>query len=71
MSNTILKPRGVYWRDLSNAEKDEIRLQIKNVEFDPNYVNYRWYKTSFNKWIICNAFSVPMKTSKNIYTRLD
>ena len=64
MSNTILKPKGVLWRDLSNAEVAEIRLQIPKIEQDPSYTDYRFYRTQFNKWIICNIWSVPMKTAK-------
>jgi hypothetical protein len=71
MNNTVLKPKGMFWRDLSNAEKEEIRNQITNVEHDPNYVNYKWYRTTFNRWIICNAFAVPMKTNKNIYSKVE
>lgn len=67
MSNTILKPRGVYWRDLSNAEVEEIRQQIKNIERDPNYTEYRYYRTQYNKWIICNAMTVPMKLKKSVW----
>jgi hypothetical protein len=67
MSNTILKPRGVLWRDLSNAEKQEIREQIKNIEHDPSYSDYKYYRTQFNKWIICNIWTVPMKTAKVIF----
>jgi hypothetical protein len=59
--STALKPKGVYWRDLSQAEKDEITLQIPKIQYDPNYVNYRYYKSAKYKWIICNAFTVPMK----------
>jgi hypothetical protein len=67
MSTARLIPKGVLWRDLSAAEKDEIQLQIKNIQFDPNYVNYRYYKTRFHKWIICNAMTVPMQLKKSIW----
>jgi hypothetical protein len=65
-NNTLIKPKGVYWNELSNAEKTDIKNQLKFIERDPNYTTYRYYKTRFHKWIICNAFSVPMKTSKAI-----
>ena len=66
-NNTLLKPKGVYWRDLSNAEIAEIREQIKNIERDPCFTDYRYYRTQYNKWIITNAMSVPMKTSKAVF----
>lgn len=65
---TLIKPKGVTWSNLSNAEKDEIRNQIKNIERDPNIYIYRFYKTQFHKWIIPNAMAVPMKTSKAIWS---
>ena len=67
MSNTILKPKGVFWRDLSEAEQIEVGNQIKNITSDPNYVLYRYYKTTFGKWIICNAFAVPMALKKSVW----
>lgn len=67
MSTANLKPKGVFWRDLSNAEVEEIREQIKNIEHDPNYTNYRYYRTQFHKWIICNAMTVPMNLKKSIW----
>ena len=67
MSTANLKPKGVFWRDLSNYEQQEIISQIKNICFDPNYVNYRYYKTYFHKWIICNAMTVPMQLKKSIW----
>jgi len=67
MSKTILKPRGVHWRDLSNAEVAEIRLQIPLIERDPSYTEYKFYRTRYNKWIICNAMTVPMRTSKVVW----
>ena len=71
MSNTLLKARGTIWRDLSNAEKKEIKTQIKNIEYDPNYVNYRFYKSPYHKWIILNANCLPMKTSKSVWLNAD
>jgi hypothetical protein len=64
---SIIKSKGVYWRDLSNAEVAEIRLQIKNIERDPSYTEYRYYRTQYNKWIICNAMTVPMRTAKAVF----
>ena len=67
MNKTLLKPRGVYWRDLSVFEKIEISDQIKNITTDPSYTDYRYYKTNYQKWIICNAMTVPMKTAKAVF----
>ena len=66
---TLLKPRGVLWSELSNTEREEINLQIKNIMSDPNYVNYRYYRTQFHKWIICNAMTIPMKLKTNIWNK--
>lgn len=65
MTNANLKPKGVFWRDLSEAEKREIQEQLPKICFDSNYTNYRYYKTQFYKWIICNAMTVPMKLKKS------
>ena len=67
MSTAMLKPRGVYWRDLSKAEKEEIHIQIPLIQIDPSYSDYRYYRTQYHKWIICNAMAVPMKTSKAVW----
>jgi hypothetical protein len=64
---TLLKPKGVYWRDLSDAEKEEVRLQIENIERDPSYSYYRFYRTQYNKWIICNAMTVPMNSKTTLW----
>lgn len=69
MNTATLKPRGVTWSNLSKAEKEEIRNQIKNIERDPNYTIYRYYKTQFHKWIIPNANLVPMKLSRSIWSQ--
>jgi len=66
---SIIKAKGVYWKDLSNAEKDEIRQQIKNIERDPNYTQYKFYKSPFHKWIIPNANLIPMKLSRSIWSQ--
>jgi hypothetical protein len=67
MVNTILKSKGVLWRDLSNAEVAEIRLQIKNIERDPNYRDYKYYRSPYHKWIILNANVIPMKLSRSVW----
>jgi len=67
MSMAILKPKGVLWGDLSEAERIEVSSQIKNITADPNYVLYKYYKTKFGKWIICNAFAVPMALKKSVW----
>lgn len=67
MSNTLLKAKGVFWCDLSNAEKQEIISQIKNIERDPNFLNYRYYKSPYHKWIILNANTIPMKLSRSVW----
>lgn len=64
MSTTLLRPKGVYWRDLSKWEKTELLTQIPSLKTDYNYINYRYYySANFKHWIICNAFTVPMKKS--------
>jgi hypothetical protein len=67
MNQTLLKARGSFWRDLSNAEVAEIRLQIPKIENDPNYVNYRFFKSPYHKWIILNAMTIPMKTVQRVF----
>jgi hypothetical protein len=67
MSNTLLKARGCLWRDLSNAEKQEIISQIKNIERDPNYTYYKYYKSPYHKWIILNANTIPMKLNRSVW----
>lgn len=67
MSNTLLKARGVFWRDLADYEQQEIISQIKNITTDPNYTNYRYYKSPYHKWIILNANTIPMKLNKSVW----
>jgi len=61
MSTTLLKPKGVHWRDLSRAEKSEIEAQIPNIKADPSLYDMKFYKTQYHKWIICNIWSIPKK----------
>ena len=67
MSKPLLKPKGVYWRDLSESERIEIQSQIKNITIDPALYEYRFYRTQFNKWIIPNAMAVPLQTKKAVW----
>ena len=62
-----LQLKGNYFLDLNIHDQIEIQEQIINIKQDPNYTMYRFYKTSFNKWIIVNAFCVPMKSNKSIW----
>ena len=65
MKNSIkLVLRGTYWRELSNAERTDILLQMKNLENDPQHVNYRYFYTPYYKWIIVNAMLVPMSLKR-------
>lgn len=58
----ILKPKGSYWRDLQKFQKDELLAQIPSLKTDPNYIHYRfYYSVIFKHWIICNAFTVPIR----------
>jgi hypothetical protein len=62
-----LQLKGSLFRDLTGSQKEELLSQLKNLQRDPNYTEYRYYRTQYNKWIIVNAFALPMKTSKNIW----
>lgn len=66
--STLLKPIGCYWKDLCKAEQDEIISQMPKIQIDPNFYKYRFYKSQQYKWIICNVWTVPMKTNKSIWT---
>jgi hypothetical protein len=61
----LLKPKGMYWRDLQQFEKTELLTQIPGLKTDSNFVNYRYYySTNFKHWIITNAIAVPMTQLK-------
>jgi hypothetical protein len=67
MSTSLLKPKGCYWRDLQKFEKEEILTQMPGIKSDPNYCNYKFYYSStFKHWIICNMFTVPMRSIKTL-----
>jgi len=62
-----LQLRGTLWRDLTGSQKEELQLQIKNIQRDPNFTEYRYYRTPRHRWIILNAFCLPMKTSSSVW----
>jgi len=63
-----LQLQGKFWRDLSESEVEEIEQQIKSIKDDPCYRDYRYFKTKFHKWIIVNAFLVPMKVTTPVWS---
>jgi len=66
-SNTFLiKPKGVLWDQLSNAEQKEINQQMNRIVYDPQLKKYKFYKTTKYGWMIANIFAVPMKTKNQV-----
>jgi len=49
------------FRDLSDEELREITSQMPDLGGDPNLGAYKFKKTKFNKWVILNAWTVPMQ----------
>ena len=64
---TLLKPKGSYWRDLQKFQKDELLTQLPSLKTDPNYIHYKYYySVTFKHWIICNAFTVPIRNLSDL-----
>ena len=63
-----LQLRGDYWRNLTASQQKEIKEQMPRIDEDPNYRDYRFYRSRFHKWIILNAWLLPMKTNKSIWS---
>lgn len=63
----LLKPKGSYWRDLQKFQKDELLRQLPALKTDPNYIHYKYYySVVFKHWIICNAFTVPIRNLSDL-----
>lgn len=61
-SKPLLKTKGSFWRDLQKFQKDELLTQIPALKTDANYIHYKYYySATFKHWIICNAFTVPIR----------
>jgi hypothetical protein len=67
MSSTASISKGCLWNELSESERNELKIQLVKIlkyGFDGNLEKYRFRRDSNNKWTITNAMLIPLSTAK-------
>lgn len=63
----IKKSKGLKWDELQKFQQVEILQQIPGLQADKQIKNYMFYYSTQYKWIITNAFDVPISTAKSYF----